>query len=163
MVAEDALPYILRTRSFFNEEHVTQAEKLVDKKLLGLDKLSTLFDVICSETKTPQEWSCTVADGLGPFSMLVSLKRQILDKAQYAAPRDESRPVTYAPRKREHHNPSQFSSGQMPDSLTSRCRKRLRQEVLDAMAEDDQPAHQQPSSPPEIEVSEEIPDEIPDP
>lgn len=135
--------------------------------LLGLDKLNTLFDVICSQTKTPREWLFTVSDGLGPFSMLVSLKRQILDKGLHTASKDESRPVTHAPKKKRHYDASRPSSGQMSDSPISRRTKRLRLEDFDAMDEDDQLSSIQPSSPPEIELSEEvldeISDEIPDP
>jgi hypothetical protein len=165
MAVGDALPYILRTGSYFNEEHVAQATELVNRKLLGLDKLDTLFDVICSQTKTPREWLCTVADGLGPFSMLVSLKRQILGKGLHTAPKEESLPMTYAPKKKGHYDASQSSSGQMPDSPTARHPKRLRLGDFDAM--DDRLAPSQSSTPPKIELSEqtldEIPDEIPDP
>ncbi|ODH45108.1 hypothetical protein ACO22_00403 [Paracoccidioides brasiliensis] len=165
MTVGDALPYILRTGLYFSEEHVAQATKLINRKLLGLDKLDTLFDVICSQTKTPREWLCTLADGLGPFSMLVSLKRQILDKGLHTAPREEPLPITYAPRKKGHYNASQSSSGQMPDSLNPRHPKRLRLGDFDAI--DDHPAPSEPSTPPNIELTEEtldeIPDDIPDP
>ncbi|OAT00932.1 hypothetical protein, variant [Blastomyces dermatitidis ER-3] len=164
MAVGDALLYILRTGSYFSDEHVAQATKLINRKLLRLDKLDTLFDVICSQTKTPREWLCTLADGLGPFSMLVSLKRQILDKGLHTAPREESLPITYAPRK-GHYNTSQSSSGQIPDSLTLRHPKRLRLGDFDAI--DDHPAPSEPPTPPNIELTEEtldeIPDDIPDP
>ncbi|EQL32380.1 hypothetical protein, variant [Blastomyces dermatitidis ATCC 26199] len=158
MAVGDALPYILRTGSYFSDEHVAQATKLINRKLLGLDKLDTLFDVICSQTKTPREWLCTLADGLGPFSMLVSLKRQILDKGLHTAPREEPLPITYAPRK-GHYNASQSSSGQIPDSPTPRHPKRLRLGDFDAI--DDHPAPSEPPTPPNIELTEETLDEIP--
>ncbi|KAK2805328.1 hypothetical protein FQN50_006229 [Emmonsiellopsis sp. PD_5] len=150
---KETLPYILRTRSFFNEGHVTQAAKLWDEKLLGLEKLNTLFDVICSEAKTPRKWLCTVADGLGPFSTLVSLKRQILDKVLHTTLKDEPQPMAHAPRKKRHYDASQPSSGQMSDSPMPRRRKRLPL-GFDVMDEDYQPAPDQPSSPSETELAE---------
>ncbi|KGQ02080.1 hypothetical protein PAAG_11029 [Paracoccidioides lutzii Pb01] len=124
-----------RTGSYLSEEHVAQATMLINRKLLGLDKLDTLFDVICSQTKTPCEWLCTLADGLGPFSML------------------------------GHYNASQSSSGQMPDSPAPRYPKRLRLGDFDAMDDHLAPSEPSTPSNIELpeEILDEIPDDIPDP
>ncbi|WEW61234.1 hypothetical protein PRK78_006724 [Emydomyces testavorans] len=168
MTAHEALPYILGTGSFFNGEHIADAEQLIDRNLLGLDKLDNLFDIICSETKTPREWLCTVADGLGPFSMLISLHRQIMDKALRAVPKDESNPVTYAPKKQAHYDALQPSSGHkaLPDSPTPRRPKRPRREYSNSMDNYDLQATNQPLPRPEVEILEiadQLPDEIPEP
>ncbi|PGG97182.1 hypothetical protein AJ79_09319 [Helicocarpus griseus UAMH5409] len=168
MAANDALPYIYRTGSFFNGEHIAHAERLINRGLLGLDKLNTLFDIICSEAKTPREWLCTVADGLGPFSLLITLHRQIMDNYLHAAPKEESKPVTYAPRKQGHYDASQPSSGPQafPDSPTPRRPKRPRRGFSVPMDEDDLQGTNSPSSQLEtelLEITDELPDEIPEP
>ncbi|OJD14711.1 hypothetical protein AJ78_04966 [Emergomyces pasteurianus Ep9510] len=41
MTMRNGLPYILRTGLYFSEDHVAQTAKLINKELLGLDKLDT--------------------------------------------------------------------------------------------------------------------------
>ncbi|KAK2796611.1 hypothetical protein FQN50_009487 [Emmonsiellopsis sp. PD_5] len=165
----NALPHILETRSFFNEHHVADAKKLFDRRLLGLDQLSNLFEIICvqSEAKTPRDWPCTVADGLGPFSMLISLRKQIMGTAAHAGP---GNPLTFAPKKQGYYDASQPSSGLIDISPTPRRPKRQRLRSPEAMDEDDPHdtnTTSQPFSRPEVELLQQImdalPDEIPDP
>ncbi|OJD27686.1 hypothetical protein ACJ73_00914 [Blastomyces percursus] len=100
-------------------------------------------------------------NGLGPLSLLVNLKRQILDKRLYTTPEDESHPLTYAPKKKGHYNASQSLTGRISDSPTFGRSKRIRLEDFGTIDEDnEQQAFTQPSSPPETELPEEIPDEI---
>lgn len=122
---ENALTYILQTNSLFNKNHVTRAQQLLDAQLLGFDKLSILFDLICKEKKTPRKWTCSVADGLGPFSILLSLKRQICDKLLHTTPADEPVEITDAPKKRPRESISRASLGQLQASPTP-LPKRLR-------------------------------------
>ncbi|KKZ63310.1 hypothetical protein EMCG_00293 [[Emmonsia] crescens] len=148
MTVNDALLYILGVGSFFSDEHIADAEQLINQKLLGLDKLNTLFNIICSEAKTPREL--------------------IMDKGLHAAPKDESNPVTYAPRKQGHYDASQPSSGPqaLPDSPTARHSKRPRRGFSDPTDEDDLQSTNQLPPRPEIElleIADELPDEIPVP
>ncbi|KAK2812009.1 hypothetical protein FQN50_001717 [Emmonsiellopsis sp. PD_5] len=137
--AGHALQFIRQTNSFFNDKHVDSAHMLFNKGLLGLDKLDTLFDIICcSEAKTPRESPFTIAHALGPFSMLIPLLRQIMDKERRATPEDESNPITYAPKTRRHYDLSQSSS----DASLS-----------------DSPTASRPNQP----STDELPDEIPEP
>ncbi|PGH05848.1 hypothetical protein AJ79_06690 [Helicocarpus griseus UAMH5409] len=168
MAAYKALSYISETGLFFNDEHITGAKQLVDCGLLGLDKLNTLFDIICAQAKTPREWLCTTADGLGPFSRLIALHRQITDNCLHAASEDESRPVTYAPKRRGHYDASQPSSDprEFPVSPTPRHPKRSRLGFSGPVDENDLQATNQPSPQPEMklmEIADELPDEIPEP
>ncbi|KAK2801734.1 hypothetical protein FQN50_007649 [Emmonsiellopsis sp. PD_5] len=100
--AHEALLYILETKSFFHREHVQDALALLRSgdDSLDLQKIDTLFDVICeqNEPHTPPSWECSVAKGMGPFSSIGSLKKQIEGKMQNA--RSKSTSVTNAPRKR---------------------------------------------------------------
>lgn len=170
MTANDALPYILGTGAFFNDDHIANAEQLISRKFLGLDKLDTLFDIICSEAKTPREWPCTVADGLGPFSMLITLHRQIMDKGLHAALKDESNPMTYAPRKQGHYDASQPSSGplKISNSPTPRRTKRPHRGYSDPMDMDGDDLSLPNQTPPRpgikfLEITDELPYEIPKP
>ncbi|KAK2798465.1 hypothetical protein FQN50_008825 [Emmonsiellopsis sp. PD_5] len=109
-----ALSYILETKSFFTRKHVAMAAELVNRHALGLDKLDNLLEVICEDPlKTPRRWNCTAADGLGPFSMLVSLKTQIESKVAITANSKED-PLTYAPRRMGHYNVYDASQASLP-------------------------------------------------
>ncbi|OJD17605.1 hypothetical protein AJ78_02304 [Emergomyces pasteurianus Ep9510] len=75
--------YIANLEYFFIEDHADDATKLIHRNVLGLDKLKTLYRIICNprepHKRTPSEYFGTLADGLGPFSMLVSVYNQLLD------------------------------------------------------------------------------------
>ncbi|KKZ66334.1 hypothetical protein EMCG_07935 [[Emmonsia] crescens] len=164
--SKKAADYIVTTNSFYTEEHVSKARELICKEALGLHKLNTLFDIICSDPmKTPPQWVCTVGDGLGPFSMLVSLKSQIMAKPLHTFEKGESYPVTFAPKKQAHNAFQQPLSGEDPDSPTP---KRPRLQSPGAMDED-----QADTSEPELKtdtevelaetITDQIPDDIPEP
>ncbi|EER40920.1 conserved hypothetical protein [Histoplasma capsulatum H143] len=78
---KDASMYIANLEYFFNEGRSYDATKLINRNILGLDKLKTLYRIICNpkepRKQTPPEYSGTLADGLGPFSMLVNVDRSI--------------------------------------------------------------------------------------
>ncbi|ODH13463.1 hypothetical protein ACO22_07236 [Paracoccidioides brasiliensis] len=76
---KDASTYIANLEYFFNEDHSDDAARLISRNMLGLDKLKTLYRIICTpkepRRRTPPEFFGTLADGLGPFSMLVNFVR----------------------------------------------------------------------------------------
>lgn len=166
--------HILATNSFFNEKHLSMATNMIDEGALGLDKLGTLFDIICSEpAKTPQKWTCTAGTGLGPFSMLVSLKSQIMAKLLHTTKDETSTayPITYAPKREDYYDAfHQFHSVEVPDSPTPKGPKRPRLQPPD---EGDQASSQHTTSELELEMETEgdlaeaiqdaIPDEISEP
>lgn len=130
---------------------------------LGFSKLDTLFDIICNECKTPRQYQCSLAEELGPFSVLVSLKHQIMDKSPFTTGMDEPNLGNFAPRKKGFRDASQPSSSgaQLPDSSPTPRSKRACREYPDAMDEDDPIQRYAPA--PDIELADEIPDEIPAP
>ncbi|KAK2855528.1 hypothetical protein FQN49_005106 [Arthroderma sp. PD_2] len=78
------MSYITNLGYFFNEDHSDDATRLMRGNLLGLDKLHTLYSIICPPKtlkRTPPKYFDTLADGLGPFSMLVNLYNQLLDRS----------------------------------------------------------------------------------
>ncbi|GBF60806.1 hypothetical protein TMEN_3261 [Trichophyton mentagrophytes] len=79
-----ALAYIANLEHFFNWDNVDDAKKLMDNQRLGLDKLMTLYQIICppkqSLQRTPPEFSGTLSDGLGPFALLVPIYNQLQDR-----------------------------------------------------------------------------------
>ncbi|EEH41303.2 hypothetical protein PAAG_03589 [Paracoccidioides lutzii Pb01] len=83
--AKDASTYIANLEYFSNEDHSDDATRLISGNMLGLDKLKTLYRIICTpkelRKRTPPEYFGTLADGLGPFSMLVNLYNQLLDRS----------------------------------------------------------------------------------
>ncbi|PGH19282.1 hypothetical protein AJ80_04035 [Polytolypa hystricis UAMH7299] len=91
--------YIANLECFFNEDHSDGATKLINRNILGLDKLKTLYRIICNpkepRKRTPPKYFGTLADGLGPFLMLVNVYNQLLDRS-IQAPTDE-RPLGGAP------------------------------------------------------------------
>ncbi|KAL2363151.1 hypothetical protein RJZ56_003956 [Blastomyces dermatitidis] len=98
---KDASTYIANLEYFFNEDHSDDATKLIHRNILGLDKLKTLYLIICNpkepRKRTPPEYFGTLADGLGPFSMLVNVYNQLLDRS-IQAPINE-RPLGGAPKR----------------------------------------------------------------
>ncbi|KAK2810620.1 hypothetical protein FQN50_002877 [Emmonsiellopsis sp. PD_5] len=101
MDPEEALAHIIQTRGFFRKDHSNEARQLQDRQLLGLPKLSNLLDIICldTENQTPPQFQCTVSKGLGPFSMLVNLRRQIAEQKLRFAQEEDLNPIIYAPKK----------------------------------------------------------------
>lgn len=97
---------------FFDENHVYDASTLIGKNRLGLDKLKTLYHILCSpkspRKRTPPKFSGTLADKLGPFSVLINLYNQLLDKS-IQAPAEEPR-LTGAPRKVGFYDATQLST-----------------------------------------------------
>ncbi|PGH17054.1 hypothetical protein AJ79_01438 [Helicocarpus griseus UAMH5409] len=165
---DEALGYIIATGAFFSQEHWDDARQFLNRKLLGSKQLSNLFDIVCldAEKKTPPRFQCSVTDGLGPFSMLVNLHKQIAEKSLSFARDGDLDPPTYAPIKPRSAPPP--SSG----SPTSRTPKRTRRSS--PIVEDDPrsspdplvgPVNQITSPRPEIHprISNELPDEVPDP
>ncbi|KAK2756182.1 hypothetical protein FQN54_005590 [Arachnomyces sp. PD_36] len=104
----DALTHIIRTRAFFSRDHSDDARRLQYRKLLGYEQLTNLFDLICSEsgTKTPPKFQCSVSAGLGPFSMLVNLRKQMAEEKLRFAREEDLIPVIYAPKKPSDPPPS---------------------------------------------------------
>ncbi|TPX25821.1 hypothetical protein DIZ76_011278 [Coccidioides immitis] len=78
---KDTAAYIAELDFFFNEDHTNDAIKLMERNLLGLDMLKTLSRFICAPkdapTATPPKYFGTLAEGLGPFCMLINLFNQL--------------------------------------------------------------------------------------
>ncbi|EZF29394.1 hypothetical protein GTR04_5377 [Trichophyton interdigitale] len=117
---QHAVAYIANREHFFNWDNVDDAKKLMDKQQLGLDKLMTLYQIIClpkqSLQRTPPEFSGTLADGLGPFSLLVPIYNQLQDRR----PQTPSS-VSYlenAPRGRPFFDAFHHQGHQVPTSPT---------------------------------------------
>ncbi|KAK2757121.1 hypothetical protein FQN54_005091 [Arachnomyces sp. PD_36] len=115
-----ALPYIINTGSFFNAKNAAWATTLTRNGCLGLDKLKMLYEFICISKipKTPRQYDCTIADALGPFSMLVNLKRQLLDKSLHMPVVAAHTEVTGAPKSERFHDPTRLQSRDSPKSPT---------------------------------------------
>ncbi|PGH08118.1 hypothetical protein AJ80_07912 [Polytolypa hystricis UAMH7299] len=111
---EDTLSYIVSQGSFFRDEHVAQGSRLFHTRCLGLSTLETLYGLICTPNipKTPPQHSYTIADKRGPFSILVSLHRQLRDKVLHT-PLDAPQPLTAAPKGKRFHDATTH-----PSSLT---------------------------------------------
>ncbi|KAK2737031.1 hypothetical protein FQN57_000480 [Myotisia sp. PD_48] len=139
--ADDALPFIIRQGFFFSQEHMDQSAYLIKNGCLGLDTLKTLYQFICKSTipKTPPQYSCSNANGLGPFSMLVSLQRQLLDKKIHN-PEAECRGSAWAPKKNRVHPPGKRSWPKEFPSSPTRARVPEDIEMGDADEEDEEDA-----------------------
>ncbi|KAK2805781.1 hypothetical protein FQN50_006057 [Emmonsiellopsis sp. PD_5] len=113
--------------------------------------------------KTPPQQDCTAGDGLGPFSMLLNLKSQIMAKPLHTFEKDELYPLTFAPKKQAHNALQRPPSGEDPDSPTP---KRPRLQSSDTTDED----YGADSSELEMEMERDtetildrIPDDVPEP
>lgn len=84
------MAYIANLEHFFSWDNVDDAQKLTDNKLLGLDKLTILYQIICppkqSLQRTPPEFSGTLSDGLGPFALLIPIYNQLQDRRPQTPP-----------------------------------------------------------------------------
>ncbi|KKZ60869.1 hypothetical protein EMCG_04460 [[Emmonsia] crescens] len=82
---EETSAHIVDLDYFYSDDHAADAQKLTYQGLLGLDKLETLYHIVCipkeRPNRTPPRYSGTLADGLGPFSMLVNLYNQLCDRS----------------------------------------------------------------------------------
>lgn len=142
------LTYISNLSSFFDKGHANDALKLIDRKLLGLEKLDTLYQIIYTQEKPhlstpPQKLSGTLADRLGPFSILSSLLKQIADKSfQASADKQE---VRGAPKKN-----NVYDIGRAPLEETSPTKRGLNPEKFKfkdtEMADTDNPPENQPEN-----------------
>ncbi|KKZ60062.1 hypothetical protein EMCG_05185 [[Emmonsia] crescens] len=118
---EDALMYITNLEYFFSEDHSDDAAKLMNRDLLGFDKVKTLYHIICTPKKlcrrTPSEYSGTLGDGLGPFSLLVNLYNQLQDRSIQASI-DKRHQLGGAPAKTGFYDAMQPSAHADPTSPT---------------------------------------------
>ncbi|PGG96488.1 hypothetical protein AJ80_09819 [Polytolypa hystricis UAMH7299] len=128
--ANRALEYILDTGALFKTKHVDLGRKLINNGNLGLNTLQMLYELISplKNPRTPLQYESTLADGLGPFSMLVSLKRHLLVKPGYM-PADTPQSLTIgAPKPKRFYDAGRSPLGKGPTSPTP---KRSRIEDVD--------------------------------
>ncbi|KKZ61652.1 hypothetical protein EMCG_03837 [[Emmonsia] crescens] len=117
---KDAPMYIANLEYFFNEDHLTDVTKLIKRNSLELDKLKTLYCIICTAKEplkhTSSEYSGTLADELGPFSMLVNVYNQLLDRSIQASINEH--PLGRSPEKTGFYDTTLLSAVVEPTSPT---------------------------------------------
>ncbi|DAA77733.1 TPA_exp: Uncharacterized protein A8136_6279 [Trichophyton benhamiae CBS 112371] len=142
-----AAAYITELDYFFNEDHINDAIKLMERNLLGLDMLGTLFQLLCvpedTPISTPPKYSGTLAGGLGPFSLLTNLFNQLEDRSIQTS--IEERRVFGAPRASRFYDAMQHAARDNPESPTYQTFEELDMVDIEMADSDDQPI---PDSPP---------------
>ncbi|KAM5470872.1 hypothetical protein MauCBS54593_003916 [Microsporum audouinii] len=115
---EDAMEYITDLEYFFTEDHSHDAANIIGTNLLGLDKLKNLVSIICPSKEprlsTPPKYSGTLADNLGPFSILVNIFNQLQDKSIHTEV--DVQQIGWAPQTRRHFDPMQSPIREHPQS-----------------------------------------------
>ncbi len=98
----DAMEAILQTHQFFHPRHARQAQQILDQKLLGMEKLDMLLELICLPSSveapsTPTRVAGSLGDALGVFASLVSLYNRLVKQIAATPPLEDARPVVDAP------------------------------------------------------------------
>ena len=99
----DAVEAISQTRTFFTRRQAQDARYILEQKLLGMDKLETLFNLICPPSpaeppRTPERMSGSLGDALGVFASLVSLYNRLLKQVAATSTFEQIRPLMDAPK-----------------------------------------------------------------
>ncbi|KAH6641403.1 hypothetical protein F5144DRAFT_131729 [Chaetomium tenue] len=119
----DAAEAISQTQQFFTPLHFQQAQHILEHKLLGMDKLETLFDLICplspdEAPRTPKRIAGSLGDALGVFASLVSLYNRLMKQVAATPPLEETQPVMDAPLTKRFRDARLPGGGSPPSPLS---------------------------------------------